>query len=182
MSTITRMWLGFSGLCAGIIHLALIGSSPVPVAALLGVIGTAEVVWGLATFIRTRIPFPRIALFGSLTPVLLWGALVAAAAVSHNPGVASFLGFDAMALAAVFGLFIAITLAVAVRRATDFSQPTRATSAPRYVAGVLVGGIVAAILVTPALSATDAGKYAPIEAMPGMYMGPSTSLVIHTNH
>ena len=182
MSTITRMWLGFSGLCAGIIHLALIASSPVPVAALLAAIGVAEVVWGLATFVRSRVPAPRIALFGSLTPVLLWGALVAAAAVSRNPGVASYLGFDAMALAAVFGLFIAITLAVAVRRGEDFSQPTRAISAPRYIAGVLAGGIVAAILVTPALSATDAGKYAPTEAMPGMYMGPATSLVIHAKH
>jgi hypothetical protein len=182
MSTVTRMWLGFSGLCAGIIHLALIGSSPVPVALLLAIFGAAEVGWGLATFVRTRIPFPRIALFGSLTPVLLWGALVAAAAVSHNPGVASYLGFHAMALGAVFGLFIAITLAVAVRRGTDFGHPTRTISAPGYVAGVLVGGIVAAILVTPALSATDAGKYAPIEAMPGMYMGPSTSLVIHSKH
>jgi hypothetical protein len=173
------MWLGFAGLCAGIIHLALVGSSPVPVAVILAVIGCAEGAWGIATFVRTRILFPRIVLIASLSPILLWGVLVAAAAVSHNAGVASYLGFDSMALASVFGLFISIVLAVAVRRQVDFAQATRAISAPRYLIGVLVGGTLAAIIVTPALSATDAGKYArPMDAMPGMSMGAAPTLVI----
>ena len=179
MSTITRMWLGFAALCAGIIHLALVASSPLPIAILLAVIGGAECAWGLATFVRVRIVFPRIALVASLTPVLLWGSLVGSAAVSKNPGVASYLGFQAMALASMLGLFTAVTLAVAVRRGTDFSQPTSAVSATRYLSGVIVGGIVAAIIVTPALSATDAGRYAkPMDSMSGMTMGASATLVI----
>jgi hypothetical protein len=174
------MWLGFAGLCAGIIHLALVSSSPIPVAVLLAVIGGAECAWGIATFVRTRIVLPRIVLLAALSPILLWGVLVAAAAVSRNPDVASYLGFDSMALASVFGLFISIVLAVAVRRQVDFAQPTRAISAPRYLVGVLVGGTLAAIIVTPALSATDAGRYArPMDGMPGMSVGAAPTLVIN---
>jgi hypothetical protein len=183
MSTITRMWLGFAALCAGIIHLALVGSSPGPIAVLLAILGGVECVWGVATFIRVRILLPRVVLGASLAPILLWGALAASASVSHNPAVASFLGFDSMALASVLDLFVSMVLAVAVRRGTDFTQPTRAISAPRYLIGVFVGGLVAAIIVTPALSATDAGKYAtPMDAMPGMSVGAGTSLVISASH
>jgi hypothetical protein len=183
MSTITRMWLGFAAFCAGIIHLALIASSPVPIGVLLAVIGAAECFWGLATFVRVRIPLPWIALPGALAPILLWGTLVACAAVSRNPAVASYLGFDSMAFASALGLFIAIVLAVAIRRGTDFTQPTRAISAPRYLIGVFAGGLLAALIVTPALSASDAGKYAkPMEAMMGMTTGGSTSLVISARH
>ena len=183
MSTITRMWLGFAALCAGIIHLALVASSPLPIAILLGVLGGAECVWGVVTFVRVRILFPRVVLVASLTPILLWGSLVASAAVSKNPAVASYLGFDSMALASALGLFLAVVLAVSVRRGTDFTQPTRAVSAPRYLIGVLVGGMLAATIVTPALGATEAGKYAqPMESMPGMYSGASTTLVIAKQH
>lgn len=183
MSTITRMWLGFAALCAGIIHLALIGSSPLPIAILFAALGGAEGAWGITTFIRPRIVLPRIVFALSLSPVLLWGALTAAASVSHNPAVASFLGFDSMALASVLDLFISIVLALALRRRMDFSQPTRAISAPRYLMGVFVGGLVAAIIVTPALSATDAGKYAtPMDGMLGMHMGAGTTLIISPSH
>ena len=92
MSTITRMWIGFAALCAGIIHLALLTSAPLPIAIALGCIGSVECVWGVLTFIRTRILAPRIALFGSLVPTLLWGVLVSAASASGHPGVASYLG------------------------------------------------------------------------------------------
>jgi hypothetical protein len=183
MSTITRMWLGFAALCAGIIHLALSGSSPIPIATLFAVLGGAEGVWGIATFIRPRLALPRVVFALSLFPVLLWGALTAAASVSHNPAVASFLGFDSMALASLLDLFVSMVLAVAIRRRPDFSEPKRAISAPRYLIGVLVGGFVAAIIVTPALSATDAGKYAtPMDGMLGMHMGAGTSLVLSPSH
>ncbi len=179
MSTITRMWLGFAALCAGIIHLALVGSSPAPVAVLLAVIGTAECAWGLATFVRVRILAPRTVLVAALAPVLLWGVLVAAAAVSRNPAVASYLGFDSMALGSVLGLFISLTLAIHLRRGADLSAPTRDSSAPRYLLGVVAGGLLAAAIVTPALSASDAGRYAkPMDAMPGMTMGAPATPVL----
>lgn len=45
MSTITRMWLGFAALCAGIIHWALVASSPLPLAVLLAGAGDGLVPW-----------------------------------------------------------------------------------------------------------------------------------------
>jgi hypothetical protein len=176
------MWLGFAALCAGIIHLALIASSPLPVALLLAALGGAECVWGLAAFVRLRVPLPRFVLFASLAPTALWAVLAAAAAVSRNPAVASYLGFTAMATATGLGLFISIVLAVHLRRGTDLSVPTRGTTAPRYLLGVVAGGLLAAMLVTPALAATDAGKYAkPMGDMPGMNLGAS-NLVISQHH
>jgi hypothetical protein len=176
------MWIGFAALCAGIIHLALITSAPLPVAIILATLGGIECIWGLVTFVRSRILAPRIALFGALVPTLLWGTLVAAASASHNPSVASYLGFGAMATATVLGLFIAIALAVQFRKGTDFSQSTRQPNAPVYLVGVVAGGIVAALLITPALAATDAGKYAPpMSDMFGMHLG-ATSLTIKADH
>jgi hypothetical protein len=183
VSTIMRMWLGFATLCAGIIHLALIGSSPAPVAVVLAVIGVTECGWGLSTFVRVRILLPRVVLLAALAPILIWGVLVAAAAVSKNPAVASYLGFDSMALASILDLFTAIVLALHVRKGTDFSSPTRDTSAPRYLLGVVLGGLVAAAIVTPALSASDAGRYAkPMDAMPGMTIGAPATLVLGPAH
>jgi hypothetical protein len=183
MSTIIRMWLGFAALCAGIIHLAMIADSPVPIAILLAVIGVLECVWGLVTFVRTRLLFPRVVLVVALAPILLWAALVGSAAISNDPAVLSYLGFQAMAIASGLGLFISILLAVHVRLGTDFTVPTSETSAPRYLLGVFIGGLLAAAIVTPALSASDAGKYAqPMDAMPGMTMGEPASLTISGNH
>jgi hypothetical protein len=179
MSTITRMWLGFAALCAGIIHLAMIGNSPLPIAILLAVIGALECVWGLVTFARDRLLFPRVVLVVALAPILLWGALVGSAVVSKDPAVSSYLGFEAMAIASGLGLFISVVLAVHVRIGTDFRVPTRETSAPRYLLGVFLGGLLAAAIVTPALSASDAGKYAtPMDDMPGMSLGAPASLNI----
>jgi hypothetical protein len=183
MSTITRMWLGFAALCAGIIHLAMIGNSPVPIAILLAVIGALECAWGLVTFVRTRLLFPRVVLVVALAPILLWGGLVGSASISNDPSVSSYLGFTAMAIASGLGLFISVLLAVKVRLGTDFSEPTRESSAPRYLLGVFVGGLLAAAIVTPALSASDAGKYAkPMDVMPGMSMGAASSLTISGHH
>jgi hypothetical protein len=181
MSTITRMWLGFAALSAGIIHAALVVSSPLPVAILLGMFGLAEVAWGLVTFVRPKIVAARIVLLGALAPTVLWGVLVAVATIGNRPAIASYLGFSAMLFATVLGLFVSVVLAIHLRRGTDFTQPTRETTAPRYLFGVLVGGVLAAMIVTPALSATDAGKYArPMTEMTGMNLG-LTSLAIHSH-
>jgi hypothetical protein len=178
MSSITRMWMGFAAVCAGIIHLALVVSSPPPVAVLLGAVGVAECGWGVLTFIRDSVAAPRVVLFAFLGPTVLWGVLVAAATAAEAPAIASYLGFAAMMSATVFELFIAGVVAVHLRRGGDFTA-SRQVSAPRYLLGVVVGGVLAAMLVTPALSATDAGRYArPMGDMPGMDMG-EPALVIH---
>jgi hypothetical protein len=181
MSTITRMWMGFGAVCAGIIHLALIVSSPLPVAILLGIVGVVECMWGVLTFIRERLIAPRVVLIASLVPTLLWAALVAVAAAARTPAIASYLGFAAMIIATVFELFISAVIAVQIRKGADLAAATRSSSAVRYLLGVVVGGVLAAMLVTPALAATDAGKYAkPMGDMAGMNMGAPT-LITHSD-
>jgi hypothetical protein len=173
------MWMGLAALCAGIIHLGLVVSSPAPVAVILLLVGLAEIGWAVLTVVRSSVTAPRASLIGFIVPTASWGALVAVAAAAHTPAIASYLGFAAMFCATVFELFIALTLAVLLRRRVNLSAPTVQPSAPRFLAGVLVGGILSAMLVTPALAATDAGKYAkPMSDMGGMTFG-SSSLVIH---
>jgi hypothetical protein len=182
MSTITRMWMGFAAVCAGIIHLALVVSSPLPVGILLTIIGIVECAWGVLTFIRERLIAPRIVLIASLVPTILWGVLVGVATEAQTPAIASYLGFAAMISATVFELFISIIIAVQIRRGVDLAAATRPSSAVRYLLGVVIGGVLAAMLVTPALAATDAGKYAkPMGDMAGMNMG-APALVIPSNH
>jgi hypothetical protein len=174
------MWMGLAALCAGIIHLALVVSSPPAAAVVLLLIGLAEIAWAIFTVMRSRVSKPRVVLTGAAVPTLLWGILVGVAAISHTPAIASYLGFSAMFCATIFELFVAVTIAVLIRRRTDFGAATREPSAPRLLAGVLVGAILSALLVTPALAATDAGKYAtPMGDMPGMSLG-TTSLTIRT--
>jgi hypothetical protein len=179
MSTVVRMWLGLAAFSAGIIHLALTVSSPLPVAISLGVLGGAELIWGVLAFVRSRLVLPRVVLFAALAPTLFWAVLVAIAASANAPAVASYLGFEAMSIATLLGLFIAVVLAVHVRRRADFTLPTRETTTWRYLGGVVAGGILAAMIVTPALAATDAGRYA--KPMGDMNMG-LTSVTIQPSH
>ena len=160
MSTVTRTWLAFAALGTGMIHLALVISSPLPIAAILLLLGLVEFAWGVLTFIRERISYPRWVLFGALLPILLWGLLAAAATALEAPAIASSLGLAALGFATLLELFIAVVLAVQFRRGVDFSKPSKMPSPVRYLSGLLVGGLVVAALTTPALAATEAGVYA----------------------
>jgi hypothetical protein len=160
VSTVTRTWLAFAALGTGMIHLALVISSPLPIAAILLLLGLVEFAWGVLTFIRERISYPRWVLFGALLPILLWGLLAAAATALEAPAIASSLGLAALGFATVLELFVAVVLAVQLRRGVDFSKPSRMPSPVRYLSGLLVGGLVVAALTTPALAATEAGVYA----------------------
>jgi hypothetical protein len=185
MSTITRAWIGLAALCAGLIHLGLVVSSPLPAAVVLVVIGLAECAWGVLAFARERLARPRLVLAGALVPTILWALLVAVASLSRTPALASFLGFTALMIATLFELFVAIVVAVLIRRGTDFSRVKVPGSSVRYLVGVLAGALLFGALVTPALAATDAGKYArPMGDMDmgaGVSTAPQTSLVID-NH
>ena len=160
MSTITRTWLAFAALGTGMIHLALVISSPLPIAVVLLILGLIEFGWGVLTFVRERIAHPRWVLLGALLPILLWGLLTAIATALEAPAIASSLGLTALGFATLLELFVAGTLAVQLRRGVDFSAPSRMPSAVRYLSGLLVGGLVVAAMTTPALAATEAGVYA----------------------
>ena len=54
MSQITRTWLGFAAIGAGLIHLAMVVSSPLPVAIVLVGLGVTEIGWGILAFANGR--------------------------------------------------------------------------------------------------------------------------------
>ncbi|MDQ1555082.1 MAG: hypothetical protein QOI02_84, partial [Actinomycetota bacterium] len=74
--------------------------------------------------------------------------------------------------------FIAVVMAVHVRRATDFRAAPRAPSAARYLAGLAVGAAVVAALTTPALASTEAGRF----AVPHGTHGLTVNLPEHGQH
>ena len=161
MSTITRTWLAFAAVGTGLIHFALVVGSPLPLGIVLGVIGLAEFGWGVMTFARETVPFPRAVLIGALVPLLGWGLLLVTSTVAEDPALAASLPFLPLAVATLFELFIAVVMALHLRRLADASRPApRVPGVARYLVGLAIGGLVVAGLTTPALAATPAGSVA----------------------
>lgn len=169
MSQITRCWLSFAAIGSGIVHLALVISSPFFLGIPLLLLGLAELCWAVAVLAKDRLPLPRVAQIGATAPLILWSLLVVTATLLGSPGIASPLRFTPMAIAAVFELFIAGALSVHLRRhsdamaddaADDAAAKPRTASAGRYLAAVFIGGLLVGALTTPALAATQAGTVA----------------------
>ncbi|PJJ73667.1 hypothetical protein CLV46_3263 [Diaminobutyricimonas aerilata] len=161
MTQVTRLLIALAAVCAGLIHLALVVGSPVPIAVFAAAIGTAELAWGLITFVRDRIEAPVVVLSVALFPLVGWAAIVAAGAVSGATEAAA-LPVLPLGIAAVFDLAIALVIA---RRLRDGERKVIRTtgaepSAPRLLIPLFIGSLAAALLVTPALAATEAGAYA----------------------
>jgi hypothetical protein len=177
MSTtlITRSWLAFAAVGAGIIHLALVFSSPLVIGAPLLLLGLAEIAWAVVILVRDRMIVPRLAQAGTIAPLMLWALLVVTATLLGAPAVASSLRFLPMAIAAVFEILIAAVLSVRFRRLADEDRPPVAekpAGAVRYLSAVLAAGILVGALTTPALAATQAGtvalEHGGMMGMPGM--------------
>ncbi|MEO8094267.1 MAG: hypothetical protein ABI632_04950 [Pseudolysinimonas sp.] len=157
MSTITRTWLAFAAIGAGLIHFALVVGSPLPLGIVLAIVGLAEFAWGVLTFARESLPLPRFVIVGALLPVLAWGLLLVTSTVLEDPEIAAALPFLPLAIASIFELFIATAVAVRLRRR---SSAARVPGVARYLVGLALGGLVVASLTTPALAATPAGQAA----------------------
>src|ERR1700709_1137615 len=158
MSTITRTWLAFAAIGTGLIHFALVIGSPLPIGIVFAVFGLIEFGWGVFTFARDGPAAPRAVRGGALVPIVAWALLLVAASVSETPGIAASVPLFPLAIATVFELFIAVTVAIHLRRITD--APARTPGVGRYLIGLFAGGLVVAALTTPALAATTAGAYA----------------------
>ena len=163
MTLITRTWLGFAAIGAGLIHLAMVISSPLPVAIVLVGLGVTEFGWGVLTFAKDRLVGASAARIIAIGPVIVWSMLVVAGILFDAAWLASVFPLIPMAIATVFELFAVTVLSLHLRpsRATDAAAPVPALpSAGRYLLAVTVGGILVGALTTPALAATEAGKYA----------------------
>lgn len=164
MSQITRMWLGFAGLGAGMIHLALVVGSPLPIAIALLILGLVEFGWGVFTFARDTLIAPRVARLFAIGPIIGWSLLVVLATVFDTPAIASSLSLIPMMFATAFEIFVAGVLSLHLRRtAADGSADVATRPAPpagRYLLALFAGALITAGMTTPALAATEAGRFA----------------------
>lgn len=166
MSQVTRSWLAFAAMGAGVIHLGLASGSAPSVAAALVVLGFAEFGWGVAVLTLNRFVLPRVATAVSVLPSLGWGALLLIAVAFEVPAVAAQFPVFPMAVASAFTLLIAAVLARhGLRRNRRdgagepvASQPSRPAL---YLVGLMAGALAVSSLTTPALSATSAGAANP---------------------
>lgn len=175
MSVITRSWLSFSAIGAGVIHLALVISSPLAIGIPLVLLGVAELTWGVLIPVTDRLLWPRLAQAGAITPLLLWSLLTVTTTLLSAPQITSSLRFLPMAIATIFELFIAGVLSVVLRRQTETDTATatateteteqsspvgKPASAVKYLSAVIIAGVLVGALTTPALAATQAGTVA----------------------
>lgn len=162
MSQITRTWLGFAAIGAGLVHLALVVGSPLPVAILLAGLGIAEFGWGIATFAANALIAPKLARIVALTPLLAWSLLVVVATMSGAGSIAAQLPLLPMLVASIFELFVAGAITLHLRRLGNTESPSEPSmpSAGRYLVALTVGAVLVGGLTTPALAATEAGRYA----------------------
>ena len=154
-------WPAVAAWGGGLIQLALgagaitgVGEDPaIRVAGVvLTVIGAAALGWGAAALARGRIVVPRLGVAGSLA-----GVLAAAATMALDPARVSV-----FAVAAGSALLVAVALgcALALRRAARSAREKAVDAARPGYLGLIVGAVLVAGIVTPALAATEAGQHA----------------------
>jgi hypothetical protein len=165
MTTVTRTWLAFAAIGTGLIHVALVIGSPLGLGIALAVLGLAEFAWGVLTFARDTVPFPRAALVAALLPIVGWALLLVTSSVSQMPAIAASIEFVPLAVASLFELFIATVLGVHLRRRGDAAA--KPPGVRRYLLGLSAGALAVAALTTPALAATQAGLSAQHHGDPG---------------
>ena len=183
MSPVVRTWLGFAAFGAALIHLAVGVTAPLPLSVLLVGFGIAELGWGIATLTAGRVLVPRIIVGAALIPVFIWGTT---AVLGNGLGVTSGqtgLPLYPMSVASLFNVFLAATVAIALRRsptgpptpATPSIETRRASAAGaatpsgwRFLTGLVVGGFLLSALTTPALAATEVGSHAVPHGSPGV--------------
>ena len=149
MSPITRSWVAFAAVGAGLIHLALVISAPTLVGILFAVVGVAEFGWGVLVVFDGRFLAPRIAVIAVLAPIALW---IAALVTALDPG--AFRPFP-LAIATLLELFIAVAIGLSLRRGSEATTP----GTGRLVIGLVAGALVIGGLTAPALGATEAGQF-----------------------
>lgn len=159
MSPLARTWLAFAAIGTGLIHFALVVGSPLALGIILAIVGLVEFGWGVLTFAREDVALPRLVLLGALAPLLAWGLLLVTSTAAETPAIAQSLPVFPLAIATLFELFIAVTIALHLRRQSEHKPAARAPGVGRHLIGLAVGGLIVAALTTPALAATQAGNY-----------------------
>ncbi|MBC7725209.1 MAG: hypothetical protein H7146_10750 [Burkholderiaceae bacterium] len=178
MSPITRTWLAFAAIGAGLVHLALVISSPAPFAVVLVGLGIAEFGWGVLTFARANLPAPRLVRVVAIVPLLAWSLLAVAAGVFHTPWLVTSLPLMPMAVAGLFELFAAAAISVHLRRSPGVVRP--APGSARYLAALMGGAVVVGLMTAPALAGTESGRHAQPHGSHDATFAPASS--VHPGH
>lgn len=161
MSMILRSWLAFTALGAGILHLALAPGSPPTIASVLIPLGAAEFSWGVAVLARGRYVLPALARGAALAPIVGWAALLLAARAIGAEDPAGSPTLIPMAVATLFDFVIAISLTLHLRSERAAEAPPTRQNPWGQLGGLFVGGLAVSLLMTPALSFTEAGLNNP---------------------
>ncbi|KAA9089750.1 hypothetical protein [Microbacterium radiodurans] len=165
LAALTRSWPSLAAWGAGLVQLGLGGgmvTRGVDVASrgvglVLATVGATALVWGIIALARGRLVAPGVAM-----AIALLGTLSAGVALFVDPVRVSV---HAVAVAVALWLALGVASAVLLRRrsrrsSADDAQARPSGPAPAAgVAGIIVGALAVAILVTPALSAAEAGSY-----------------------
>ncbi|MGO4690425.1 hypothetical protein [Glaciibacter sp. 2TAF33] len=176
MTAVLRIWLAFSAIGAGLIHVAVGAGAPLILSVTLVGFGLAELGWGALVLIRARILAGDVVLGATLIPVVVWAAANTLGSGFGVPVDAVLLPLLPMLVASLFNLFLAGSLAVLRRGRADHSADTSPAHASpahtspadtaadpqgwRFLIGLVLAGFLFAGLTTPALAATDAGLHA----------------------
>lgn len=161
MALILRSWLAFAALGAGVLHLALAPGSPAAIALILVPLGAFEFGWGLAVLARGRLVWAAAVRWVALAPILSWAALLLVVRMLGVPEFADSPSAVPMGVASVFDFVIAISLNVHLRRGRARGCATERVNAWAQLGGLFAGGLAVSLVMTPALTFTQAGLTNP---------------------
>jgi hypothetical protein len=154
---LTGSWPALAAWGAGLVQLALgagmvtgADAAPRGLGAVLVLVGAAALVWGAVSLGRVRVVAAR-----STILLAVVGVGTATGALMIDPVRVSVL---AVGVALLFWLVLGVLAAAVIRRR---SAPPVDTTRSASMVGILLGAVVVAGAVTPALSATEAGRLAP---------------------
>ena len=150
MSAITRSWIAFAAVGAGLIYLALSTASTPLIGGLLALIGVIGFAWGVLVMFDERFLAPRIAVIACLVPLVLWLVVLLLSGMTGNAELAQGFRPAPLAAATMLELFIAVAIALHLRRGRVARTPTTRA----YAIGVVLGIVVIGALVAPALAST----------------------------
>lgn len=156
MLALTRIWIAFAALGAGLIHLAVAAAAPPLLLLVFLLLGAAEIAWGVATMLRSTFPMRQLALVGSILGLVAWAsALVLGDAVGVS---VDTLPPVALASASLLDIIVAIAMTASLRRSPDAAPAPAAEPAAGWtVLGITVGAVAMVGLALPAIGQTQAG-------------------------
>ncbi len=148
---VIRTLAGITAIGAGVVHLALVPGTVLPLLLVLAVIGAAQVAWGVIALVRRSMPVPSLALLGGIAPAFLFPlAAVGGDALLSALPTAALLGATVLSLGGAF------LVALHQRAERRQAEPRRAR--PAFVLPALALGVgVIAGIATPAIAASEIG-------------------------